>query len=257
MLKLNHINVQFGKNHVLRDLSCTVEPGDFIVIVGTNGAGKSTFFDTIAGKTIPTNGTITLNGTNITKLNELQRTSMITRIFQDTQLNSVGSLTVIQNFAIAQYSRRSARLVNGMQVMPRTHAEKLMQQIGMDKSILDRPMSALSGGQRQLIAFVMATQYIPQVLLLDEPTAALDPQASTKLLHYATKFIKEHKITTLLITHDPHIALSVGNKVWILENGTITKQFGIQDKKNLNPEGLIGQIDYKLLTSINTDDANV
>ncbi len=249
MLKLNTINVQFGKNHVLRNLSCSVEPGDFVVIVGTNGAGKSTFFDTIAGKTFSTSGIISLDGIDVTKLNELKRASMITRIFQDTQLNSVGSLTVAQNLAIAQYTRRSAHLVNGMNAMPQEKAKQLMQQIGMDSSVLDKPMNTLSGGQRQLIAFVMATQCIPKILLLDEPTAALDPQASTKLLHYATQFIKQHKVTTLLITHDPHIALSIGNKIWVLENGIIAKQFGIQDKKNLNPEGLIGQVDYKLLAS--------
>lgn len=250
MLKLNNINVQFGKNHVLRDLSCSVEPGDFIVIVGTNGAGKSTFFDTIAGKTMPASGSITLDGIDVTTLNELQRSYMITRIFQDTQLNSVGSLTVAQNLAIAHYTRRSARLTNGMQSMPREKAEQLMRNIGMDINVLDRPMNALSGGQRQLIAFVMATQFIPKVLLLDEPTAALDPQASTKLLHYAAQFIKEHKITTLLITHDPHIALSIGNKIWVLERGTIAKQFTLQDKQTLKPESLIGQVDYHLLASV-------
>ncbi len=250
MLKLNQINVQFGNNHVLKDLSCSVTPGDFIVIVGTNGAGKSTFFDTIAGKTSPTSGSITLDGTNITKLNELERSSSITRIFQDTKLNSVGSLTVAQNLAIAQYTRRSARLVNGMNTMSRQQAELLMHQIGMGSWILDKPMNTLSGGQRQLIAFVMATQCTPKILLLDEPTAALDPQASTKLLHHAAKFIKQHRITTLLITHDPHIALSIGNKVWVLEGGTIAKQFGLQDKKTLNPGKLIGQVDYDLLASV-------
>ncbi len=247
MLKLNKVNVWFGNNHVLRDLSCEIEPGDFIVIVGANGQGKSTFFDTIAGKVKPASGTIVLDNNDITALNEQERAGLITRIFQNTQLNSVGSLTVQQNLAMAYYSRRSVRLVDGMQVMPRLKAEYLMRNIGMDVSVLDKPMSALSGGQRQLIAFVMSTQLIPKILLLDEPTAALDPQSATKLLQYAARFIKEHAITTLLITHDPHIALSIGNKVWILEDGKISKQFGAQEKKNLNPDKLIGQIDYASL----------
>ena len=105
MLKLKNINVWFGNNHILQNLSCTVEPGDFIVIVGANGAGKSTFFDTIAGKDKPTNGTIYWMATDITSLNEQQRASMITRIFQNTRLNSVGSLTVAQNLAMAHYSQ--------------------------------------------------------------------------------------------------------------------------------------------------------
>ncbi len=245
MLKLKNINVSFGNNHILRNLSCDVQPGDFIVIVGANGAGKSTFFDTIAGKIKPKNGSITLDNADITQLNEQQRSGMITRIFQNTRLNSVGSFTVKQNLAIAQYSRRNARLVNGMQAMPNERAEQLILNLGMDPSILEKPMNALSGGQRQLIAFVMATQLTPKILLLDEPTAALDPQAATKLLHYAAQFIKQHHITTLLITHDPHIALNIGNKIWILENGTISRQFSSEEKKNLNPDKLIGQIDYE------------
>lgn len=249
MLKLKNVDVWFGNNHILKDLSCDVEPGDFIVIVGANGAGKSTFFDTIAGKIKPQNGTIILDDSDITKLNEQQRAGMITRIFQNTQLNSIGSLTVVQNLSIANYSRRSARLVNGMKAMPRDEAEKIISNLGMDVSILNKPMNSLSGGQRQLIAFAMSMQCIPKILLLDEPTAALDPQAATKLLQYASKFIKQHNITTLLITHDPHIALSIGNKIWVLENGKISRQFGLQEKKNLDPDKLIGQIDYAQISS--------
>lgn len=244
MLKLKNINVWFENNHILRDLSCTIEQGDFIVIVGSNGAGKSTFFDTIAGKIKPQSGTITLEGTDITNLDERHRAGMITRIFQNTHLNSVGSLTVAQNLALAHYSRRRAQLIDGMQAMPRERAEKLILQLGMDSSILEKPMNSLSGGQRQFIAFAMATQQIPKIVLLDEPTAALDPQAATKLLKYATQFIKQHTITTLLITHDPHIALNIGNKIWVLENGKISKQFEAEEKKSLNPDKLIGQIDY-------------
>ena len=118
MLTLKNINVSFGSNHILKNLSCTVEKGDFIVILGTNGAGKSTFFDTIAGKVTPQNGTITLENKEITKLSELQRSGMITRIFQSPHLNCVGTLTVAQNLAMALYSRRNARLVDGMQAMP-------------------------------------------------------------------------------------------------------------------------------------------
>lgn len=196
---------------------------------------------------MPTSGTITIDDVDVTNLDERERACMITRIFQNTQLNSVGSLTVHQNLAMAHYSRRSARLVDGMKAMPRERAEYLMTNIGMDLSILDKPMNALSGGQRQLIAFVMSTQMIPQVLLLDEPTAALDPHSATLLLQYASQFIRRHKVTTLLITHDPHIALSIGNKVWILEDGKISKQFNAQEKQSLNPDKLIGQIDYESL----------
>lgn len=244
MLTLQNINVQFGDKSVLKNLSCTIENGDFIVILGVNGAGKSTFFDIISGKIQPVSGSIVLDGIDIVGLSELSRAHMVTRIFQNTRLNCVGSMTVAQNLAIARYSRRSIRLCNGMNDLSDNIAAKIIQDLGMDISILDVPMSKLSGGQRQLIAFVMAMQHIPQILLLDEPTAALDPQASTKLLVYAKNFIAQHRVTTLLITHDPHIALNLGNKVWVLEDGKISKMFNQQDKKNLNPNDLIGHIDY-------------
>lgn len=251
MLKLNNINVWFGENHVLKNISCHVEPGDFIVIVGTNGAGKTTLFDTIAGTIEPQSGTITLNDVDITRMNESQRAIMITRIFQNTHLNSVGSLTVEQNLAIARYSRRRARFINGMKGLPRHEAENLIHSLGMQTDILDQPMNTLSGGQRQLVAFGMATQLIPKLLLLDEPTAALDPQASTMLLHHAVHFINRHRITTLLITHDPYVALNVGNKVWILDQGKITRQYNQEEKETLKPDHLIGSINYEKIAQAN------
>lgn len=244
MLKLDNITVCFDHNNVLKNLSCTVNPGDFIVIVGTNGSGKSTLFDTIAGKIKPTNGSIILDGIDITEFNERQRSSMITRIFQNTSLNSVGAFTVAQNLALTQYSRRRARLADGMKDMPHSRAQEIINNLGLPSSLLEKPMNSLSGGQRQLIAFAMATQMIPQILLLDEPTAALDPQAATKLLSHANYFIQKHRITTLLITHDPEMAIRMGNKVWVLENGKITKEFNNPEKRNLDPAKLIGHIDY-------------
>jgi len=119
------------------------------------------------------------------------------------------------------------------------------------RKILETPMKSLSGGQRQLLAFIMATAKPPKLFLLDEPTAALDPASATKLLQYALKWINEHAMTTLLITHDPELALTIGKKIWILENGTITKQYDQKDQQNLSAQDLIGHIDYKALTFSN------
>ena len=250
MLCLKNINVSFGKHHILKDISCTVEQGDFIIIVGGNGAGKSTFFDTIAGKAHPTSGEIIFNGSDITFLNEIARSRIITRLFQNTYLNSVGILTVAENIALSQYAGKSVCIQNGMKHMDREKSLRLLEELEINPKLLDVQMNQLSGGQRQLISFVMATELNPQILLLDEPTAALDPQAATNLLSYATKYIKNRKVTTLLITHDPYIALTIGNKIWILEDGRITKQFSEIEKKNLEPRELIGQIDYLTLSKI-------
>lgn len=251
MLTLKNINVIFSKNHILKDLCCHVEKGDFIIIVGGNGAGKSTFFDTIAGKNIPTSGEITFKNKDITNVNESNRAKYIARIFQNTNLNSAGTLTVLENLAISQFNNKRTSLFPGTSKMSLAKAIELISLVGLPVSILNTKMNELSGGQRQLIAFIMATQLTPQLLLLDEPTAALDPQASTKLLFHATKFIKQNNITTLLITHDPYIAMSIGNKLWIIENGIIIKQYNEEEKKNIkNPNNLIGQIDYELLSKV-------
>jgi len=248
MLKLKDISVSFGPTSVLRNLSCTIQEGDFIVIVGANGSGKSTFFDTIAGTIKPITGHIMLENTEITNLDEKHRALYISRLFQNTVKNSVGSLTVAQNLALATYKNRSVGLVNGMKHLSLDQAKKILEPLNGDvKKLLDKKMQSLSGGQRQLISFIMATLIPPKILLLDEPTAALDPTAATILLKYAAPYVKKHNITTLLITHDPHIALSIGNKVWVLEQGNITKQFTGEEKKQLNPDKLIGQIDYQAL----------
>jgi putative ABC transport system ATP-binding protein len=158
-------------------------------------------------------------------------------------------MTVRQNLALASFSRKTACLRDGMRAMTAEHAHSILAPLHIPtQQILEKPMQSLSGGQRQLIAFMMATQQIPKLLLLDEPTAALDPQAATKLLKLAYQFTQHHAIATLLITHDPHIALNMGNKIWVLEQGMITKQFGEQDKANLRAEDLICHIDYTRLT---------
>ena len=229
-------------------MSVTVNTGDFIVIVGANGAGKSTLFDVISGKVTLTQGNVILDHQDITHMNEMQRASLVTRLFQNPSLNSVGSMTVYQNLALAGYSRRSARLVQGTQGLTDAQAQEMLKPLALDTTnILHKPMNALSGGQRQLIAFIMSTQHIPNILLLDEPTAALDPQAATTLLKLAYQLNYTQKITTLLITHDPQIALNMGNKIWVLEQGKITKQFGLEDKKSLKAEDLIGYISYAAL----------
>src|ERR1700722_17100865 len=127
MLKLENISVSFGSLDVLKNLSCEVQKGDFIVVVGANGAGKSTFFDIIAGKIKPTVGKVELDGIDITQTSELERATLVTRLFQNTHLNSVGSMTVAQNLAIALYSRKNASLANGMKDMPLEKARELLK----------------------------------------------------------------------------------------------------------------------------------
>jgi putative tryptophan/tyrosine transport system ATP-binding protein len=249
MIKFENVSVLIDGKDILKDISCTIETGDFIVIVGPNGAGKTTFFDMISGKRIATSGKILLDDIDITHLDEQHRATLISRLFQNPQLNGVASMTVAQNLALSNYKGATVSLHNGMDKFP-THLLHELNQLNLgSEKILNTPMKDLSGGQRQLLAFIMATLLPPRLFMLDEPTAALDPQSATKLLQFAIKFINEHKMTTLLITHDPELALAIGKKIWILEDGTISKQFDMKDAVNLSAQDLIGHIDYKVLVA--------
>jgi putative ABC transport system ATP-binding protein len=247
MMKFDNVSVIIDNKEILKNISCTINTGDFIVIVGPNGAGKSTFFDMISGKRIATTGKIILDGADITHLDEQHRALFISRLFQNPQLNGIASMTVAQNLALSNYKGTTVNLRDGMQKFPE-HLKSELEKLNLgSQKILHTPMKDLSGGQRQLLAFIMATLLPPRLFMLDEPTAALDPQSATKLLQFAIKFIAEHALTTLLITHDPELALAIGKKIWILENGQITKQFDAQNIPHLSATDLIGHIDYKNL----------
>ncbi len=246
-MECKNISVSIDGKEILKNISCSVQKGDFIVIVGPNGAGKSTFFDMISGKRTPQSGTILFDGVDITHKNDQERATIIGRLFQNPQLNGVASMTVAQNLALSTYKGTMVSLANGMAKFPLHILDDLKHLNLGSKKTLDTPMKSLSGGQRQLLAFIMATAVPPQLFLLDEPTAALDPIAATKLLQFAIKWIKDHHMTTILITHDPHLALTIGKKIWILENGTITKQYDEKDLPHLSAADLIGHIDYKAL----------
>lgn len=250
MLKLENISFQVDGKKILHSINCTIEPQDHIVVLGHNGAGKSTFFNCMSGKIKPTSGTIFYNNKNITKLPAHERSSFIAQLFQNPQRNGVSTMTVHENLSLAHYKGHPSSLSAGLVPISET-LKKTLQHFGLySESLLSTPMKNLSGGQRQLIAFIMATLTPPQLLLLDEPTAALDPQGATRLLTCALESINQHHLTTLTITHDPELALSIGNKLWILENGTITKMWNQKEKKALTPHDLLGHIDYETLKQL-------
>ncbi len=248
MIKFENVSVTIDDKQILKNITCTINTGDFIVIVGPNGAGKSTFFDMISGKRIATSGKIFLDSIDITNLDEQHRALFISRLFQNPQLNGVASMTVAQNLALSNYKGQTVSLLDGMHKFP-AHLTAELDKLNLGSTkILQTLMKDLSGGQRQLVAFIMATILPPRLFMLDETTAALDPQSATKLLQFAIKFINEHKLTTLLITHDPELALTIGKKIWVLEDGEITKEFDSNDVGNISASDLIGHIDYKKLS---------
>ncbi len=247
MINLRNISISFNNIPILKKLSAHAKPGDFIMIVGANGSGKSTLFDLIAGKKRAHEGQIIIDEQNVTSLDELARAPLIARLFQNTDLSCVPTMTVAQNIALTKLKARAAGFTHCMNNLSNETLQEIAQTMEIDlKTILEKQMGSLSGGQRQVVSLITATLVPPKILLLDEPTAALDPIAATKLLIFARKFIDKHKITTLMITHDPHLALCLGNKLWILEEGIIKQEFG-PEKNMLSPNHLIGSIDYQRL----------
>lgn len=247
MLQLINISKAFNGKNVLQQLSCQANNGDFIVIMGPNGTGKTTLFDLISGKTLPDSGSIIIDGIDCTKLSEKERAPYVGRLFQNTYLGSCATLTVRENLAMATLKERKAGLGVGVDAFPQWVIEDYLLPLQLNlESMLDVPMGALSGGQRQLISFVMTILHRPKILLLDEPTAALDPNSATQLLVFAKEYAKKNGMPVLLITHDPLVAKHLGNRLWILEEGRVKSEFGLE-KQGLNPEEFFHHIDYALL----------
>jgi putative ABC transport system ATP-binding protein len=245
MLQLANISKKFNNLPVLQSLSCTVNPGDFVIIMGPNGTGKTTLFDIISGKVAPDQGTICLDGINLTSMSEQKRARFISRLFQNTYLGSCSALTVRENLAMATLKERAAGFGLAKAAFPEKIVAEFLSPLRLEK-LLDVSMSALSGGQRQIIAFVMSILKPPKLLLLDEPTAALDPTSATQLLSFTKQYAKTHKVPILLITHDPMIAKHLGDRLWILGQGAIQKEFG-PEKSLMDPQNFFHPIHYEAL----------
>lgn len=245
MLQLSNISKTFHRLPVLQSISCTVNPRDFVIIMGPNGTGKTTLFDIISGKVAPDQGSLYLDGIDISTLSEQKRARWISRLFQNTYLGSCSALTVRENLAMATLKERPATLRLAKSAFPEKIAQEFLAPLNLEK-LLDVPMSALSGGQRQIVAFVMSTLKPPKLLLLDEPTAALDPTSATQLLSFAKQYGQTHSVPILLITHDPMIAKHLGNRLWILGNGSIQKELGLE-KSHMDPQDFFHPIHYGAL----------
>jgi putative ABC transport system ATP-binding protein len=224
---------------ILQNMNLTIEPQDFITVLGTNGAGKSTLFNAIAGN-LSASGTITFAGKNVTALNAIQRAKYISRVFQDPKMGTAGRMSVAENLVLAQH-RGERRTLRGRRL--EAQRDQLKEETaqfgnGLDQ-LLDSPTETLSGGQRQSLSLLMAVQKDPALLLLDEHTAALDPHTSAQLMALTDKIIKERKLTALMITHRMDDALQYGNRLIVLDNGRLRADYNAAEKKNLKREDLL------------------
>ena len=243
MLQISHISKTFNPGTVnekkaLNGVDLHLGSGDFVTILGSNGAGKSTLFGAIAGSFVVDEGTIRLDGQNITSLPDYKRSKFIGRLFQDPLKGTAPSMTIEENLALA-YLRASEKRSPFSVVTAKDRAgfrEKLAQlELGLEDR-MDHPVGLLSGGQRQALTLLMATLVTPKLLLLDEHTAALDPATAEKVLALTKKIVAENHITCLMITHNIPSALSLGNRTIMMNNGRIALELAGAERENMTTE---------------------
>ncbi|HCH67150.1 MAG TPA: ABC transporter ATP-binding protein [Clostridiales bacterium] len=242
MLELQHLFKTFNPGTpdaklALNDLSFAVHDGDFVTIIGANGAGKSTLFNAIAGSFITDAGRIFLDGKDITLQAEHKRARTIGRIFQDPMRGSAPGMTIEENLALA--SGRGGWMHRTSQADRRFFREKVAL-LGMGlEDRMNQPVGLLSGGQRQALTLLMATATRPQLLLLDECTAALDPGTAEKVLALVNRIVGEEHLTCLMITHDMQAALDLGNRTIMMNNGQIVMDVENEERCGLTISDLL------------------
>ena len=241
MLKLEHVKKTFNKgsaNEVIlyRDLNVEIHDGEFVTIIGSNGSGKSTFFNVISGNI----RSVSFNGKDVSRLPEHKRSQFIGRVFQDPQKGTSPSLTILQNMAMAYHKGKSFGLTKGVDkaLIPLFERELADMQLGLE-SKLHVSVGSLSGGQRQALSLLMATLITPQLLLLDEHTAALDPKTSDLIIQLTKKIVEEKKMTTIMITHNLKHAITYGDRLLMFHKGEIIMDIPKEEKKQLTVEKLI------------------
>ena len=229
-----------NEKHALNGVNLTMEDGDFITVIGGNGAGKSTLMNAIAGAWPIDEGTILIDGANVTHLPEHKRAAFIGRVFQDPMMGTAATMGIEENLALAARRGVTRSLKVGITKKEREEYHELLKTL--DLGLEDRMTSKvglLSGGQRQAVTLLMATLKKPKLLLLDEHTAALDPKTAAKVLDTTEKIVQRDKLTTLMITHNMRDAIAHGNRLIMLYDGRIVVDIAGEEKKKLTVEQLL------------------
>lgn len=245
MLNINHIAKTFNpgtitEKRALTDCDLHLQPGDFVTVIGGNGAGKSTMLNAVAGAFLVDKGSIEIDGVNVTRLPEHKRAKYLGRVFQDPMTGTAATMSIEENMALAYRRGKHRGLCWGITAKER---EQFRQQLKtLDLGLEDRlsaKVGLLSGGQRQALTLLMATMQKPKLLLLDEHTAALDPKTAAKVLHLTRKLVADNNLTALMITHNMKDALQYGNRTIMMHEGKIILDIGRETKAQLRVEDLL------------------
>ncbi len=245
MISVKDIKVVFGRGtplqkQALNGVSLTIEQGSFVTVIGSNGAGKSTLLCVLAGDVLPSEGTVLIGKTDVTRKSTAGRAGLVARVFQDPLTGSCGALSIEENLALAARRGEKRGLASALGGNRRDYFRERIAELnlGLENRLKDR-MDLLSGGQRQAVSLVMATLAGSEVLLLDEHTAALDPGMAEFVMNLTQKIVSERKLTTMMVTHSMRQALDYGHRTIMLHGGEIVLDVAGDNRKNLQVEDLI------------------
>ncbi len=250
-IELKNINKIFHSEtedayHALKNINLKIKSGDFITIIGGNGAGKSTLLNAIAGTISIDSGNILINDKDISKTKEYERASYISRVFQNPLDGTAPRMTVAENMALAIRRGERRTLSTGVKKSDLSIFKDNLKSLNLGlENRLDTEIGLLSGGQRQAISLLMATMKKPELILLDEHTAALDPKTQKNIMRITDEKIKEKNLTAFMITHNLQDALEYGNRILVMHHGEIVRDISSKEKKNLTIQKL-----YEILSEL-------
>lgn len=247
MLKLEQINKIFNEatsdeKIALDQINLNLNAGDFVTVIGSNGAGKSTMLNMVSGSLTPDIGEIEIDGKNVTKLPEYKRAMMIGRVFQDPMSGTAPSMTIEENLALAYSRNKNRGLRKGVDKKRREIFRESLETLHLNlENRLNAKVGMLSGGERQALSLLMATFTKPSILLLDEHTAALDPSRAELVTNLTKILVEKDQLTTLMVTHNMQQALDLGNRLIMMDKGQIIFEVEAEEKKKLTISKLMSE----------------
>lgn len=245
MLKIQNVRKVFNAGTVnekvaLNNLNLELKEGEFVTVIGGNGAGKSTMLNSVAGVFSVDEGKILIDGVDVTHLPEYKRAKFIGRVFQDPMMGTAATMQIEENLALAARRGKPRLLRPGITAKERQNYREQLKilELGLENRMTSK-VGLLSGGQRQALTLLMATLQKPKLLLLDEHTAALDPKTAAKVLEATQKIVEKNNLTTMMITHNMRDAITYGNRLIMMYDGKIVVDVSGEEKKNLTVEQLL------------------
>ena len=245
MLEIKNVYKTFNAGTVnekraLNGLSLSLADGDFVTVIGGNGAGKSTMLNVVSGAYSVDAGSIAIGGVDVTRLPEYKRAAYIGRVFQDPMMGTAATMQIEENLALAARRGQKRGLSAGITRAERAQYKELLTVLGLGlEDRMTSKVGLLSGGQRQALTLLMATLKKPKLLLLDEHTAALDPKTAAKVLDVTEQIVRRDRLTTLMITHNMRDAIAHGNRLVMLYDGRVVVDVAGEEKKKLTVEQLL------------------